>query len=560
MPPSRTPKADVAQLIETIYAVAARPERWEEIISAVGAAAAAGPAAGAALSHLPGLDDVGPETKPALGVILLSPAGGVVGWNSVGEAMFRDRLGVVESRGLRFFNPSNHEALAHARARLAESGAAQVIVKFIQARDDDPHFAYMAPISATPPEMVADIAHAGNASAALIFPALEASDHLWRTIRESFGLTPAETRLAARLKDGLTLKEAAEDLNVSLNTVRNQLRAVFEKMGLNRQSDLVRALAQLSALSSSLQPVMPSTVSATEAGALRVAPPVLIHRLADRRALAYRVYGDPTGRPCMMVHQGLGSSLLPRGSDQLARDLGLYIVCAERPGTGRSDPRLDLSFHTVAEDLVALTEALGLSRMRIVAFMNGAAFALAYAGALGDRAERLLLVSGRRSGVVPETERDRRHPMILLHRRMARSAWAVGPLYALLRRRLSRRQVEAMVRTAASAPGDGAYLRSHPAVAEFVYDYMSECLARSSKGAARELVMASDTPTLDLPDLSAPISVWFGADDPAGPPDDFLAWLGRPCKEVRILPAVGHFLPHKHWPEVMAWLAADEGD
>ena len=559
MSPSSAPKADAAQLIETIYAVAARPERWEEIIAAVGAAPLAGPEADAALANLRGLEDAPAGGKPDLGVILLSPTGGVVGWNGAGEAVFRDRLGVVESRGLRFFNPSNHEALAHARDRLADSRASQVIVKFVQAEDDDPHFAYMAPLSATPAEMIIDIPGADRASAALIFPAVEATDHLWRTIRESFGLTPAETRLAARLKDGLTLKESAEDLNVSLNTVRNQLRAVFEKMGLNRQSDLVRALAQLGALSSSLQPAAPSTVAATEAGARAAAPPVLTHRLPDGRALAYRVYGKPAGQACMMVHQGLGSSLLPRGTDQLARDLGLHIVCAERPGTGRSDPRPELSFAAIAEDLVDLTNALGLERVRVAAFMNGVAFALAYADALGPRAERLLLASGRLTGAEPETEGDRRHPIILLRRRMARSAWAVGPLYALLRRRLSLRQVETMVRTAASAPSDDAYLRSHPDVITYIYDYMSEGLSRGSKGAARELMLCASTPALTLPDLRAPISVWYGADDPGGSPEHMLAWLGRPCAEIRVIPGVGHFLPHKHWPDILAWLAADEG-
>lgn len=557
MSPPAAPKADAAQLIETIYAVAARPERWEEIIAAVGAAPRAAPEADAALANLQALEDDAPGAKPSLGIILLSATGGVVGWNTAGEQLFRERLGVVESRGMRFFNPSNHEALAHARSRLVDSRASQVIVKFVQADDDDPHFAYMSPLSAAPADLVLGIEGAERASAALIFPAVEATDHLWRTIRESFGLTPAETRLAARLKDGLTLKEAAEDLNVSLNTVRNQLRAVFEKMGLNRQSDLVRALAQLGALSSSLQTTAPDTITATEAGALRSAPPVLTHRLADGRALAYRVYGDPQGRACMMVHQGLGSSLLPRGTDQLARDLGLHIICAERPGTGRSDPPTELSFGSIARDLVALTDALDLTEVRVAAFMNGVGFALAYADVLGPRAERLLLVSGRPTGVEPETERDRRHPMILLHRRMARSAWAVGPLYALLRRRLSPRQVETMVRTAASAPGDAAYLRSHPDVAAFIHDYMSECLSRGSRGAARELTLCATTPRLDLPRLSAPISVWYGDDDPGASADRLLAWLGRPCAEVRIVPGVGHYLPHKHWPDVLAWLAAD---
>lgn len=551
------PKADITHLIETFYAVAARPDRWEELIDAVDGAADASPEATAILSRLPGLEDAGISAQPELGVILLSAAGAVVGANLAGEMVFRDRLGVIESRGLKFFNPANHEALTDARRRLADPQARQVIVKFVQARDDDPHFAYVTEAASAPPSLVLGLEGFDRAAFAIIFPALEATDHLWRSLRESFGLTPAETRLAARLKDGMTLKEAAEDLGVSLNTVRNQLRAVFEKMGLSRQSDLVRALAQLGALSSSIQPAQAPTVTASETGALITAPPLLLHRLPDGRSLAYRDYGDPGGRPCVMFHQGIGSSLLPRGSDALARDLGLRIVCAERPGVGRSDPRSDLSFAGVVDDVRHLTDSLNMGPVRVAAFMYGAPFALAYAARLGPAVDRILIASGRRTGAASEAEEDRTHPMVLLRRRLVRTAWLAEPLYALLRRRLSRRQVEQMVQTAASSSSDKAYLRSHPGVVDFIHDYMRESLSRSSRGVAREMGLLARTERLDLSGLTAPIHVWHGADDPVGSAEDFVAWMGRPCAEIRAFPGAGHFLPHKLWPEVMAWLAAD---
>jgi DNA-binding CsgD family transcriptional regulator len=57
-----------------------------------------------------------------------------------------------------------------------------------------------------------------------------------------FGLTPAEARLAARLGTGATLEEAAEALQVSLGTARNQLKAVFAKTQTNRQAELIALL------------------------------------------------------------------------------------------------------------------------------------------------------------------------------------------------------------------------------------------------------------------------------------------------------------------------------
>lgn len=58
---------------------------------------------------------------------------------------------------------------------------------------------------------------------------------LWR-------LTPAEARLARRLAEGRSLKEAAAEFGVSINTVRMQLRNVFAKTGTRRQADLVRLM------------------------------------------------------------------------------------------------------------------------------------------------------------------------------------------------------------------------------------------------------------------------------------------------------------------------------
>jgi len=61
-------------------------------------------------------------------------------------------------------------------------------------------------------------------------------------LRELFGLTPAEARVALALFDGLGPADAAAHLGVSFHTVRNQLVRVFEKTGTNRQTDLVRLM------------------------------------------------------------------------------------------------------------------------------------------------------------------------------------------------------------------------------------------------------------------------------------------------------------------------------
>jgi DNA-binding CsgD family transcriptional regulator/PAS domain-containing protein len=56
----------------------------------------------------------------------------------------------------------------------------------------------------------------------------------------AFHLSPAETRLWVALAAGRRLIEIAEESGVSLNTVRVQLRTLFQKTGVHRQADLLR--------------------------------------------------------------------------------------------------------------------------------------------------------------------------------------------------------------------------------------------------------------------------------------------------------------------------------
>ena len=60
--------------------------------------------------------------------------------------------------------------------------------------------------------------------------------------KQLFNFTPAETALALELANGLSLEEAAENLNIMRNTARAHLRAIFSKTGVRRQAKLVRVM------------------------------------------------------------------------------------------------------------------------------------------------------------------------------------------------------------------------------------------------------------------------------------------------------------------------------
>ena len=61
-------------------------------------------------------------------------------------------------------------------------------------------------------------------------------------LRDAFGLTPAEARLAIALAQGVRLADHAESVGISLNTVKTLLSRVFRKTETARQAELVRLL------------------------------------------------------------------------------------------------------------------------------------------------------------------------------------------------------------------------------------------------------------------------------------------------------------------------------
>ena len=64
-------------------------------------------------------------------------------------------------------------------------------------------------------------------------------------LRALYGLTPAETEVANALMTGFTLEEASRLRNVSVATIRSQLKALMAKTGTKRQVELIRLLSTL---------------------------------------------------------------------------------------------------------------------------------------------------------------------------------------------------------------------------------------------------------------------------------------------------------------------------
>lgn len=71
------------------------------------------------------------------------------------------------------------------------------------------------------------------------------SDGVGDALRSAWGLTPRESELAVLLGEGCRLDRAAALLGMTEQTARTHLKAVFRRMGIDRQNDLVRIVTRL---------------------------------------------------------------------------------------------------------------------------------------------------------------------------------------------------------------------------------------------------------------------------------------------------------------------------
>lgn len=74
---------------------------------------------------------------------------------------------------------------------------------------------------------------------------LEQKDQTGLSALRSLGLTAAEARVAMRVGSGASVKEAANHLKVSADTIRAHLKRIYLKLDVQRQGDLVQIVTRL---------------------------------------------------------------------------------------------------------------------------------------------------------------------------------------------------------------------------------------------------------------------------------------------------------------------------
>ena len=185
------------------------------------------------------------ETLARLGLAaaVIGPSGRVIGSNALldelhnilpstafGGIAVRDYAGNIQLRN----------GLARISSNSTTSGGLSVPVPASTDGSNPPMIIHLLPVRGT----VHDI-FAGGQTLMVVSCLERKAAPLPELLHGLFDLSPAEARLVGELATGLTLRDITGVRNISMATLRTQVRAVLAKTGVRRLADLSRLLAQI---------------------------------------------------------------------------------------------------------------------------------------------------------------------------------------------------------------------------------------------------------------------------------------------------------------------------
>lgn len=182
----------------------------------------------------------------ALGVVFLDGAGKILGTNGAAEAIFAANDGVSNYKGrLRASTPYEDRNLQAAIFHSCQTGAARGTgagaVFFISRRPP------AKPLQLIVGPACSAIATLSPRPSAVVFIQDLSARIRPRSglLKQLYGFTPAESRLACLILDGKSNEEITELLGISRNTFKTQMKSIFSKANVRRLSELIRLLMAL---------------------------------------------------------------------------------------------------------------------------------------------------------------------------------------------------------------------------------------------------------------------------------------------------------------------------
>jgi pimeloyl-ACP methyl ester carboxylesterase len=276
----------------------------------------------------------------------------------------------------------------------------------------------------------------------------------------------------------------------------------------------------------------------------------------DGRTIAYVERGAQDGVPLILCHGTPGSRRTRHRDPEIYERHNVRAVAYDRPGYGRSDPKIGRSVADAPADIAALADHLGFDRFAVVGGSGGAPHALACGALLADR---VLRVGALVTPAPPDAEIDFFEGLADLNvKEFSAALEGREAIEAFLEPYVEgiRGDVDGVIEEMLSElPEIDRERASHPDARAIMCEGWLEAVRQGSRGWADDDLAFAKPWGFELEDVTAETRLWQGELDVLTPrPHGEYVASRLPNARFEVLEGGGHFLDEE-WAVVLDWLA-----
>lgn len=265
--------------------------------------------------------------------------------------------------------------------------------------------------------------------------------------------------------------------------------------------------------------------------------------LPDGMVVGYAEVGDAEGSPVIVLPGTPGSRLAvtwPR-LRQAAEDLGIRVIGVDYRGVGFSTFRPDTVVGT-ADMVAGLADALGLDRFAVLGYSAGGKHASACAWRFPDRVTRLVLLSSMCPVDVPGAEAARSRLDRVGSTLARRAPWTARLVEGGMARDLRRGRVPKVLLMAISGCDADKAIAADEEFRAFFVRQAAEAYRQGTRGLAHDDVLEAQPWGFRVDEISVPIEMWHGTEDPLASAAARLLAAVLPHPRTHFVPDQGHLL------------------
>jgi len=323
-------------------------------------------------------------------------------------------------------------------------------------------------------------------------------------------LTDKEQSVLMSLVHGKSLKEIADEMFISDNTVRTHIKALFRKTNTNSQTDIVRLV--LTHESQVLDSYFDNGVGFI-ANDTKPALEEKFVALSSGHKIFYREYGPTEGTPIIVCHNGFGCRVsIPHNYQQACENAGKRVIIPDRPGYGLT-PYIEKHPDNWVNQLNEFIDLMELDNYEMMGNIFGCAIAMVFAEQADQRLTKLILASP----VFVNTRKDSKYltgilaPSVRLVKASKKFAREIYELWLKSIRMNLGSHYRSMLD---SSIGDNEReLFEQNNVVDLLVEGFKQGSSLTLEGISNEMVYCISARKLDLNKIMTPVHLWWGTQD-----------------------------------------------